>query len=72
MAPSVRPPLARAAFIAPRRVAFRHKFDLRIPTASRRVVCCPGTSAADCVGGMFMVRRNGRWEATKVELSCKT
>jgi hypothetical protein len=62
----------------------REKFDKDFPASMWTVVCYPGPSTRriecsvhsrdetpyDCVGGMVMKKRDGRWRAKDIEMSC--
>jgi hypothetical protein len=63
----------------------RQEFDKDVPPSMWTVVCYPGESRvkiecsvvsrdpdpADCVGGMTMRKRDGRWRAKNIEMSCR-
>jgi hypothetical protein len=62
----------------------RNEFGKDFPPEEWTVVCYPGSSRRkiqcsvhsrdptpyDCVGGMWMVKRDGRWRAKDIEMSC--
>jgi hypothetical protein len=64
----------------------RERFGKDFPPAEWTIVCYPGESSRriecsthsrdeipyDCVGGMTMKKRDGRWRARDIEMSCKT